>query len=113
MNVLHICLGLAFFIWTYVIKLFVVSVFCAFMVDVFNTDQGKRLFGFISVGGTLGAIVGAAITATLVRKVGTLNLLLIAAVLLELGAQCVRRFPTASARKGPESRVGGTLGSGI
>ena len=109
----QVWLGRAFFVWTSVFNLFVVSVFWAFMVDVFNTDQGKRLFGFISVGGTLGAIVGAALTATLVRKVGTLYLLLIAAVLLELGAQCVRRFPTASDTKRPESPVGGSIWAGI
>ena len=109
----QVWLGRAFFVWTSVFNLFVVSVFWAFMVDVFNTDQGKRLFGFISVGGTLGAIVGAALTATLVRKVGTLCLLLIAAVLLELGAQCVRRFPTPSDTKRPESPVGGSIWAGI
>src|SRR5881398_876082 len=72
----QIWIGRAFFVWTSVFNLFVVSVFWAFMVDVFNSDQGKRLFGFISVGGTLGAIVGAAITASLVRKIGSINLLL-------------------------------------
>ena len=60
----QIWIGRAFFVWTSVFNLFVVSVFWAFMVDVFNSDQGKRLFGFVSVGGTLGAIVGAAITAS-------------------------------------------------
>src|SRR5207253_2579318 len=91
----QIWIGRAFFVWTSVFNLFVVSVFWAFMVDVFNSDQGKRLFGFISVGGTLGAVVGAAITASLVQKIGTLALLLICAGLLELSAQCVRFFPTS------------------
>jgi len=115
----QIWVGRAFFIWTSVFNLFVVSVFWAFMVDVFSTDQGKRLFGFISVGGTLGAIVGAAITAGLVRKVGTLNLLLISAVLLELSAQCVRFFPDTiagpSINKGTteEAPVGGGIWAGI
>ncbi|MDX6575994.1 MAG: antiporter, family [Blastocatellia bacterium] len=89
----QIWVGRAFFIWTSVFNLFVISVFWAFMVDVFSTDQGKRLFGFISVGGTLGAIAGAAITTTLVQKIGVVTLLLISAVLLELSAQCVRLFP--------------------
>jgi len=29
------------------------------MVDVFTVDQGKRMFAFIGIGGTLGAIVGS------------------------------------------------------
>jgi ATP:ADP antiporter, AAA family len=116
----QIWVGRAFFVWTSVFNLFVISVFWAFMVDVFNTDQGKRLFGFISVGGTLGAIVGAALTATLVQKVGTLSLLLISAVLLELSAQCVRLFPKTitadvSIKKNAveESPVGGGIWAGI
>lgn len=115
----QIWIGRAFFVWTSVFNLFVVSVFWAFMVDVFNSDQGKRLFGFISVGGTLGAIVGAALTASLVRKVGGINLLLASAVLLELSAQCVRLFPTilasrdADGRSKDETAVGGGIWAGI
>jgi len=115
----QIWIGRAFFVWTSVFNLFVVSVFWAFMVDVFNSDQGKRLFGFISVGGTLGAIVGAAITASLVRKIGSINLLLISALLLELSAQCVRMFPAvltdrdADGRSKDETAVGGRVWAGI
>ena len=115
----QIWIGRAFFVWTSVFNLFVVSVFWAFMVDVFNSDQGKRLFGFISVGGTLGAIVGAAITASLVRKIGSINLLLFSALLLELSAQCVRLFPSvltdrdADGRSKDETAVGGRVWAGI
>ena len=117
----QVWVGRVFFVWTSVFNLFVVSVFWAFMVDVFSTEQGKRLFGFLSVGGTLGAIVGAAITATLVQRIGSLNLLLISAVLLELGAQCVRWFPTtfegsgASIKKesAAEAPIGGRIWTGI
>jgi AAA family ATP:ADP antiporter len=114
----QVWIGRAFFVWTSAFNLFVVSVFWAFMVDVFSSDQGKRLFGFISVGGTLGAIVGAAITATLVRKLGSVNLLLVSAVLLELSAQCVRLFPALikereATRSNAESAVGGGIWAGI
>jgi ATP:ADP antiporter, AAA family len=115
----QVWVGRAFFVWTSVFNLFVISVFWAFMVDVFNTDQGKRLFGFISVGGTLGAILGAAITAGLVQRIGTLSLLLICAALLELSAQCVRFFPVtlagASTKRiaSEETPVGGGIWAGI
>ncbi len=117
----QVWVGRVFFVWTSVFNLFVVSVFWAFMVDVFSTDQGKRLFGFISVGGTLGAILGAAITAGMVQRLGSLNLLLVSAVLLELGAQCVRLFPMTFAAAGlvtkekaiEESPVGGRIWSGL
>lgn len=118
----HVWVGRVFFIWTSVFNLFVISVFWAFMADVFSTDQGKRLFGFISVGGTLGGIVGAALTATLVQKIGSLNLLLLSALMLELSAQCVRLFPVAfegsraSFREkaaADERPIGGGIWSGI
>lgn len=117
----QVWVGRVFFIWTSVFNLFVISVFWAFMADVFSTDQGKRLFGFISVGGTLGGIVGAAITATLVQKIGSLHLLLFSAVLLELSAQCVRLFPTAfegsraslREKASAERPIGGGIWSGI
>jgi len=54
--------GYTFYVWLSVINLFVNSLFWAFMVDVFNVDQGKRMFAFIGIGGTLGAIVGGAAT---------------------------------------------------
>jgi AAA family ATP:ADP antiporter len=120
----QIWVGRSFYIWTSVFNLFVVSVFWAFMADIFSTDQGKRLFGFISVGGTLGGIVGAAVTALLVQRVGAVILLLFSAVLLELSAQCVRFFPSAfegsrdserEKRKAAaeEAPIGGGIWSGV
>ena len=115
--------GRAFDVWVSVFNLFVVTVFWAFMTDIFNTEQAKRLFGFISVGGTLGAIVGGSVTAFLVHRLGTANLLIISAVLLEAGAWCVRFFPAefkgehASAfrdeKANGERPIGGTLWSGV
>jgi len=50
--------GYTFYSWLSTINLFVNSLFWAFMVDVFNVDQGKRMFAFIGIGGTLGALAG-------------------------------------------------------
>jgi ATP:ADP antiporter, AAA family len=61
-------IGSSFYIWTSVFNLFVVAVFWSFMADTLKPEQGKRLFGFIGVGGTLGSIVGSAITAGLAEK---------------------------------------------
>ncbi len=51
-------IGYTFYVWLSVINLFSTSVFWAFMVDVFDVDQGKRMFPFIGIGGTLGALAG-------------------------------------------------------
>src|SRR3954466_2846388 len=49
-------IGRAFFIWTSMFSFFVTSVFWCFMADVFRSEQAKRLFGFIGLGGTIGSI---------------------------------------------------------
>jgi AAA family ATP:ADP antiporter len=80
----------AFFIWASVFNLFAVSVFWGFLADLFRPEQGKRLFGFVAVGGTLGAAAGAALTAALAGPLGPTNLILLAALLLEGAVFCVR-----------------------
>lgn len=56
----QVWLGRSFYIWTSVFNLFVVSVFWSTMVDAWDREQAKRLFAVIGIGGTLGAIAGAA-----------------------------------------------------
>src|SRR5437899_4194030 len=82
-----------FFVWVSVFNLFATAVFWGFMTDLFTTEQGKRLFGFIAVGGSLGGILGPIITASLVHHIRTGFLLLICAAMLEVAAQSVRFFP--------------------
>lgn len=92
-----IWIGRAFFVWTSVFNLFVVSIFWAFMADSFKSEQAKRLFGFIGVGGTLGSVLGSATTAQLAPVIGTPNLLLLSAGLIELAVICVMAFPRRAA----------------
>ena len=115
-------LGYAFYIWLSVYNLFVVSVFWGLMSDVWTEGQGKRLFGFIATGGTLGAIAGAALTGALTKglrlgglrlQLDPLSLLLVAMLALELAAQCVRRlaeiFALGDAAHGPREPGPGPL----
>jgi AAA family ATP:ADP antiporter len=88
----YVWVGRIFFNWTSVFNLFVVSVFWGFMADIFKSDQGKRLFGFIALGGTLGGILGSGLTAALATVLGPVTLLLISALFLELAVQCVRHL---------------------
>ena len=84
----------AFFIWLSVFNLFVVSVFWSFMADVWHEEQARRLFGVIAAGGSAGALAGPAVTAYLAGRVGPVNLLPIAAVVLA-GALRLHRAPAA------------------
>jgi ATP:ADP antiporter, AAA family len=88
----NVWIGRVLFVWTSIFNMFVVSIFWSVMADVFSAAQGKRLFGFIGAGGTLGGITGAAITTGLVGLLGAANLLLVSAVLLELAGLAARRL---------------------
>ena len=75
-------LPIVFFIWLSVFNLFAISLFWSFMVDIFTSNQSKRLFGIISAGGSLGAILGPLISTSLSNKIGISNMFLVAIILL-------------------------------
>jgi len=88
-----------FFVFVSVYNLFIVSIFWSFMSDVYNKEQGKRLFGVIAAGGSTGGIIGGLITSQLVFYVGTINLLLISLFFLMLcifAVFKVRKYATDS-----------------
>jgi len=82
-------LGRLFYVWISVLNMWIVSLFWAVMADVWGLEGGKRLFGFIAMGGTVGAIVGSAITTGLVDHIGRMNLLLVSVAFFESAARCV------------------------
>jgi AAA family ATP:ADP antiporter len=114
----QVWVGRGFFIWVSVFNLFVVSLFWAVMADCFRGDQAKRLFAMIAAGGTVGGLVGGAITRGLVDLLGTAALLLVSIALLEAGLRCMyalsRRVATASSEqaKADSEVIGGKLTAG-
>jgi len=116
----NIWIGRLFFIWVSVFNLFVVSVFWALIVDVFDAEQGKRLFGFIAAGATLGGIVGSSVTASFAKHVPSAYLLLGSVLLLEAAVFCVRRLSAVSEalHRTPgtmreDAPIGGSILSGL
>ncbi len=117
-------IGRVFFIWLSIFNLFVVSIFWATIVDVFSNEQGRRLFGFIAAGATLGAIAGSATTAGVAKNVPTWGLMLCAVVLLEAAvfsmrglarlAQQLHEVP-GGGNEGTtrDTAIGGSIWSGI
>ncbi len=108
-----------FFVWISVFNLFAVSVFWSFMADLWASESGKRLFGFIAAGGSAGALLGPAVTVLLAVPLGPVNLLIVAALLLELAVLCAHKLEAAapreqSANKPPGSdAIGGGWLAGI
>ncbi|OAB56007.1 hypothetical protein AY599_11240 [Leptolyngbya valderiana BDU 20041] len=66
--------GKVFYVWLSVFNLMATAVFWGFMADIFKKPQAARLFGFIAVGGTAGAICGSAWTGLLSEAIGTVGL---------------------------------------
>ncbi len=71
-----------YYVWISVFSLYHLSVFWTFMSGLYNKDQAKRLFSIIAIGASAGAIAGPLIAALFADRIGNLNLLLIAALLL-------------------------------
>ena len=85
----YVWLGRAFFVWLSVFNLFVVSVFWSFMADIYTREQGRRLFGVITAGGSIGALLGGAATSALVVPIGFHNLMPISAGVLLIAVFCI------------------------
>jgi len=101
-----------FFIWISVFNLFAVSVFWSFMADLYNSEQAKRLYGFIAAGGSAGALAGPAITIGLAQALGVVNLIVVAALLLEVAVLCASRLEVKdNVPKG--QRLGGSALDGL
>jgi len=106
----------AFFVWVSVFNLFVVSLFWSFLADHFTSDQAKRLYGFVTAGGSLGVLAGASLTNGLVHAVGVPGLLLLSAGILVAALICalfLERMATPSGDVEQRTRAGlGTILSG-
>ena len=111
LDIATVTMARVFFVWVGVFNLFAVAVFWSFMADLFTSEQGKRLFGFIGAGGTAGGLLGPVVTILLSEPLGPVNLLIVAMVFIELAVFCVYRLGhAATAWQGPqthERRVGG------
>ena len=88
----YVWLARIFFVWLSIFNLFVVSVFWSFMADIYSREQGRRLFGLITAGGSIGAFIGGIVTSYYVTDIGFQNLFPFAAALLVAAIYCIRRL---------------------
>ncbi len=82
----------SYYVFHSVFNLFVVSIFWAYMADYFDLKESVRLFPAITLGGSLGAILGSLISWQLAEYVGVSALFLLAAALLELAVWVAALF---------------------
>lgn len=115
-STVDIWMGRTFFVWVTVFALFNTSIFWCVMADAFKSEQAKRLFGFIAVGGSLGSVLGSAATAELAPRIGAINMLLVSAATIEAAVVLIVLSPlvgTGERRQPTTDIIGGSVWAGF
>jgi len=99
----RIATGRAFYVWSAVFNLFVVSVFWSLLADLLGPTTARQLYGPIAAGGTAGTIIGPILVRSLVGTLGVAGMLVLCAVLLELAVLGVHQLRRAGARLPPDA----------
>jgi AAA family ATP:ADP antiporter len=75
--------GIVYYIWVGIFSLTTIAQFWSFANDIYRREAGERLFAFIFLGGSLGALVGARVAERLFEKgVNPYDMMHLTAVLL-------------------------------
>src|SRR5690349_20879175 len=93
-----------FYVWVNCFGVVVQVQAWTFASSVFDARQARRLFGLIGAGASAGAIGGGLLARELAREIGTVNLLLVLAVLIFLAAVVVN-LAWAERKASPRQRV--------
>lgn len=83
-----IAVGQFFYVFITIFALFLTSVFWAFLLEIFDSGQAKRLFGVIAAGGTAGALAGPGITYLTVSRLGNSGVLFVGAAMFVVAILC-------------------------
>jgi AAA family ATP:ADP antiporter len=102
----NMVMGRIFYVGISVINLLLVSVFWSFLLELFRSEQTKRLFGFIAAGGTTGALVGPFITDRIVNVIGNSGILFFGAALFVVAIFCQRALLVELRRSEPAPDAG-------
>ncbi|MFJ4347704.1 NTP/NDP exchange transporter [Pseudomonas sp. NPDC089401] len=101
----------AFYIWLSVFNLLSISLAWSVLADLFTSEQGKRLFGLLAAGASLGGLSGPILGTLLVAPLGHAGLVILAGVFLlgSIGACAYLqhwrdRHPLAASCAQPASR---------
>jgi len=90
-------LGLVFYAWVGVFNVVVVAQFWAYANDLYQKEQGDRLFSMVALGASVGAAVGSKVAAELIQSLGVEPMPLVAALLLCI---CAALFWLVERREG-------------
>jgi len=77
-------IGVVFYLWVGIFNLMVIAQFWSFANDLYNPEEGKRLFPIVAFGASAGAVLGSYVAQLLIGPLGVYQLLLVAGGLLVL-----------------------------
>lgn len=102
-----------FFFGRLLLGIFLISQFWTLANEIYDPRQAKRIFGFIGGGAMLGGMMGSGLTALLVERVGTENLILFSAAILGVCFFLILEIQRRTNPEGGSFRVKGeSLGGG-
>lgn len=89
-DVINMAAGKFFYVFISVVNLFLLSVFWSFLLELFDRQQTKRLFGVIAAGGSAGALCGPLVSDLAVGFIGNSGVLFFGAALFVAAIFCQR-----------------------
>lgn len=87
---INMAAGKFFYVFISVVNLFLLSIFWSFLLELFDRQQTKRLFGVIAAGGSAGALCGPLISDLAVGTIGNSGVLFFGAALFVAAIFCQR-----------------------
>ncbi|HEY0938826.1 MAG TPA: MFS transporter [Steroidobacter sp.] len=111
--------GKFFYVFISVVNLFLLSVFWSFLLELFDRQQTKRLFGVIAAGGSAGALCGPLVSDLAVRFIGNSGVLFFGAALFVAAIFCQRVLlgvwsaRTDAANRAEDRPIGGNPFAGV
>ena len=86
----NLLIGRFFYVFISVVNLFLISMFWSFLLELFEKEQTKRLFGVIAAGGSAGALAGPLISDLSVDAIGNSGVLFLGASFFVVAIFCQR-----------------------
>ena len=79
---MKLTVGVIFFLWVGIFNVMIVAQFWSFANDIYDPQEGKRLFAIVAFGASAGAVLGSYIAEKLIEPIGVEQMLLVAAAVL-------------------------------
>jgi AAA family ATP:ADP antiporter len=111
--------GKFFYVFISVVNLFLLSIFWSFLLELFDMNQSKRLFGVIAAGGSAGALAGPFVSFLLVSRIGNSGVLFLGAALFVAAIVCQRALlkiwhgKAQAGARAEERPLGGNIFAGV